>query len=76
MSERSEDLHAPPADHAGHRGVFGRPDEDLSVDYEGIGGETDQDPSRGGDRGSWMPILIWLAVVLAVAAFVVYAHQA
>lgn len=76
MSERAQDLHAAPPDAAGHDGVHGTPEQDLTTDFEGIGGETNQDPSRGSGRGSWLPIVIWLGVVVAVALFVLYAHQA
>lgn len=76
MTQRADHLHAAPPDSAGHQGVHGTPEQDLTEDYEGIGGETNSDPARGEGRGSWLPILIWLAVVLAVALFVVYAHQA
>lgn len=52
------------------------PDEDLKVDFEGIGDETDQAPSQGGDRGSWLPIAIWFLVVVAIATFIYWSHHA
>ena len=75
MVERAEERLAATTRDERHAGVIGHTEEEdhLPTDHEGIGDETDQAPSRGGDRGSWMPIVIWLAVVVAVAIFIVYA---
>ena len=76
MSERADDLHAAPPDAAGHQGVHGTPDQDLSRDATKISGTTSKDPSTGRGRGSWLPILVWALVVLGVALFWLYAHRA